>query len=125
MPPRLPQLPWHCHKALIARIIPNPHHSIQYRGLQTTIQRNNSAQQAAIIALTPNLAPNLRWRSSSVLDSYVDKPARPISLRQLIFFGGRNLDEARILNSANYVRSELPTRIARESPGGWASNKVS
>ncbi|KAF8425564.1 pyruvate dehydrogenase kinase [Tirmania nivea] len=85
---------------------------MQYRSFQTTLQWNNSTQQAAAIALTPNLAPNLRWRSSSVLDSYVDKPARPISLRQLIFFGGRNLDEVRILNSANYVRSELPTRIA-------------
>lgn len=53
-----------------------------------------------------------QWRSSVVLDSYVEKPARPISLRQLIFFGGRNLDERRIIDFANYVRSELPIRIA-------------
>ncbi|KAL7275778.1 putative protein kinase [Rhizina undulata] len=53
-----------------------------------------------------------KWRSSTVLDNYVDISARPISLRQLIFFGGRNLDEPRILNSANYVRTELPVRIA-------------
>lgn len=53
-----------------------------------------------------------QWRSSVVLDSYVEKPARPISLRQLIFFGGRNLDERRIIDFANYVRSELPVRIA-------------
>lgn len=53
-----------------------------------------------------------QWRSSVVLDSYVEKPARPISLRQLIFFGGRNLDERRIIDFANYVRTELPVRIA-------------
>jgi hypothetical protein len=31
---------------------------------------------------------------------------------QLIFFGGRNLDDRRIINSANYVRTELPVRLA-------------
>lgn len=57
-------------------------------------------------------SPIHQWRSSVVLDSFVEKPARPISLRQLIFFGGRNLDERRIIDFANYVRSELPVRIA-------------
>ena len=33
------------------------------------------------------------------------------SLRQLTFFG-RTLTEARLLGSANYVRAELPTRLA-------------
>ncbi|PWW72754.1 alpha-ketoacid dehydrogenase kinase [Tuber magnatum] len=55
---------------------------------------------------------NPRWRASGVLDSYVAQPAHPISLRQLVFFGGRNLDEKKIINSANYVRTELPLRIA-------------
>ncbi|KAI5816959.1 branched-chain alpha-ketoacid dehydrogenase [Pyronema omphalodes] len=55
---------------------------------------------------------SMRWRSSTVLDDWVAKPARPISLRQLIFFGGRGLDDKRIINSANYVRTELPTRLA-------------
>jgi pyruvate dehydrogenase kinase 2/3/4 len=34
-----------------------------------------------------------------------------MSLRQLFFFG-RNLTEARLIDSANYVRMELPTRLA-------------
>ncbi|GAB7342873.1 hypothetical protein MBLNU457_g0995t2 [Dothideomycetes sp. NU457] len=51
------------------------------------------------------------WRPASVLDDWVDGEARPISLRQLTFFG-RTLTEARLLSSANYVRLELPTRIA-------------
>ena len=42
---------------------------------------------------------------------WVQKEARPISLRQLTFFG-RTLTENRLLSSANYVRSELPTRLA-------------
>lgn len=51
------------------------------------------------------------WRPSSALDDWVQKEARPISLRQLTVFG-RTLTESRLLSSANYVRLELPTRIA-------------
>ena len=51
------------------------------------------------------------WRPSNVLDEWVLREARPISLRQLSFFG-RTLTEARLISSANYVRLELPTRIA-------------
>ncbi|KAL8822612.1 MAG: hypothetical protein Q9191_006653 [Dirinaria sp. TL-2023a] len=46
-----------------------------------------------------------------VTSQWVQKEARPISLRQLTFFG-RTLTEARLLSSANYVRNELPTRLA-------------
>ncbi|KAH9822071.1 [Pyruvate dehydrogenase (acetyl-transferring)] kinase 2, mitochondrial [Teratosphaeria destructans] len=51
------------------------------------------------------------WRPSDVLDAWVQREARPISLRQLTFFG-RTLTEGRLLRSANYVRLELPTRLA-------------
>ncbi|TKA81613.1 hypothetical protein B0A55_03556 [Friedmanniomyces simplex] len=51
------------------------------------------------------------WRPSNVLDEWVQREAHPISLRQLTFFG-RTLNESRLLSSANYVRLELPTRIA-------------
>ncbi|KAI9740465.1 MAG: hypothetical protein M1834_005045 [Cirrosporium novae-zelandiae] len=51
------------------------------------------------------------WGQASVLDQWVQREARPISLRQLTFFG-RTLTEHRLLSSANYVRTELPTRIA-------------
>ncbi|KAF1995223.1 alpha-ketoacid dehydrogenase kinase [Amniculicola lignicola CBS 123094] len=51
------------------------------------------------------------WRPSSALDEWVQREARPISLRQLTFFG-RTLTEARLIDSANYCRLELPTRIA-------------
>ncbi|KAF2651270.1 alpha-ketoacid dehydrogenase kinase [Lophiostoma macrostomum CBS 122681] len=51
------------------------------------------------------------WRPSSALDEWVQREARPISLRRLTFFG-RSLTESRLLDSANYCRLELPTRIA-------------
>ncbi|KAJ5836973.1 hypothetical protein N7447_002999 [Penicillium robsamsonii] len=43
--------------------------------------------------------------------SWVERAIRPISLRQLTFFG-RTLTEPRLISSANYVRTELPTRLA-------------
>ncbi|KAL6910990.1 branched-chain alpha-ketoacid dehydrogenase [Trichoderma evansii] len=54
---------------------------------------------------------NGTWRPVSVLDEWVAKEARPISLRQLMVFG-RSLTETRLISSANYVRTELPVRIA-------------
>ncbi|KUL92104.1 hypothetical protein ZTR_02231 [Talaromyces verruculosus] len=51
------------------------------------------------------------WRPATILDEWVKKEVRPISLRQLTFFG-RALTEPRLLSSANYVRTELPTRLA-------------
>ncbi|KAF2125291.1 alpha-ketoacid dehydrogenase kinase [Dothidotthia symphoricarpi CBS 119687] len=51
------------------------------------------------------------WRPSSALDEWVQREAKPISLRQLTFFG-RTLTERRLIDSANYCRLELPTRLA-------------
>ncbi|KLJ12165.1 serine/threonine protein kinase [Blastomyces silverae] len=51
------------------------------------------------------------WRPGSILDEWVEREVRPISLRQLTFFG-RTITESRLISSANYVRTELPTRIA-------------
>ncbi|KAL2010555.1 hypothetical protein VTN00DRAFT_6362 [Thermoascus crustaceus] len=59
----------------------------------------------------PNTQCPPPWRPASVLDEWVEREARPISLRQLTFFG-RTLTESRLISSANYVRTELPTRIA-------------
>ncbi|OZJ05459.1 hypothetical protein BZG36_01668 [Bifiguratus adelaidae] len=45
------------------------------------------------------------------LDQYVSKQATAITLRQLVFFG-RNMTDDRLVKSANYVRQELPIRLA-------------
>ncbi|TFK43504.1 branched-chain alpha-ketoacid dehydrogenase [Crucibulum laeve] len=45
------------------------------------------------------------------LELYASKEAKPLTLRQLVFFG-RSMNEERLIKSANYVRTELPVRIA-------------
>lgn len=45
------------------------------------------------------------------LELYASKEAKPLTLRQLVFFG-RSMNEDRLFKSANYVRTELPVRIA-------------
>ncbi|KAG0211480.1 hypothetical protein BGX28_007841 [Mortierella sp. GBA30] len=46
-----------------------------------------------------------------ILDPYINQAVNPITLRQLVFFG-RNMQEDKLLKSANYVRTELPVRLA-------------
>ncbi|KAI9863619.1 MAG: hypothetical protein M1813_003642 [Trichoglossum hirsutum] len=102
-------------------------------------QQRRASAQANISSNSASPAPNSPpnpppWRPASVLDeyvtlafdpmlprqvadinggsrSYVQREAKPISLRQLTFFG-RTLTESRLISSANYVRTELPTRLA-------------
>ncbi|KAI0092427.1 alpha-ketoacid dehydrogenase kinase [Irpex rosettiformis] len=45
------------------------------------------------------------------LELYAAKEAKPMTLRQLVFFG-RSINEERVIISGNYVRTELPVRIA-------------
>lgn len=54
-------------------------------------------------------SPN--FYSNRELEQYASREAKRLSLRQLIFFG-RSLNSEKILKSANYVRTELPVRIA-------------
>lgn len=48
---------------------------------------------------------------NAVLMDWVAKPARPVSLRQLAFFG-RKLTVDKMTASANFVREELPIRLS-------------
>ncbi|EJF61246.1 alpha-ketoacid dehydrogenase kinase [Dichomitus squalens LYAD-421 SS1] len=45
------------------------------------------------------------------LEAFASKPATRLTLRQLVFFG-KSMNEERLIKSANYVRTELPIRIA-------------
>ncbi|EKM80070.1 hypothetical protein AGABI1DRAFT_72910 [Agaricus bisporus var. burnettii JB137-S8] len=45
------------------------------------------------------------------LETYISKTTQRLTLRQLVFFG-RHMNEERLIKSANYVRTELPVRIA-------------
>jgi len=74
--------------------------------------RTQAFATAATSASSPTTSPSPPpWRPASILDDWVQREARPISLRQLTFFG-RTLTESRLISSANYVRLELPTRLA-------------
>ncbi|KAG9317689.1 alpha-ketoacid dehydrogenase kinase [Chiua virens] len=53
----------------------------------------------------------LHFYQNRQLDIYAAKEAHRLTLRQLVFFG-RQMDEDRLIKSANYVRTELPVRIA-------------
>ena len=64
-------------------------------------------RQSLMSQYSPSAAHSLPWL---ICRRWVQKEARPISLRQLTFFG-RTLTENRLLSSANYVRIELPTRF--------------
>ncbi|EJU06126.1 alpha-ketoacid dehydrogenase kinase N-terminal domain-containing protein [Dacryopinax primogenitus] len=55
-------------------------------------------------------APTHFYRNRQ-LELYASKRSKPLSLRQLIFFG-RSMNEERLIQSANYVRTELPVRLA-------------
>lgn len=83
-------------------VIPHATRSVRY----SSALRSWSASSRAYAQLAQGA-----WRPTSALDEWVQREARPISLRQLTFFG-RTLTESRLLTSANYVRTELPTRIA-------------
>lgn len=71
--------------------------------LQTPKSFNSTLQHSAY--------SSQHFYHSRILDQYVSQPANKINLRQLIVFG-RNLTEERIIKSGNYVRTELPIRIA-------------
>jgi pyruvate dehydrogenase kinase 2/3/4 len=74
--------------------------------------RTQAFATAATATTSPTTTPTPPpWRPASILDDWVQREARPISLRQLTFFG-RTLTESRLISSANYVRLELPTRLA-------------
>lgn len=58
-----------------------------------------------------NVSNALHFYSNKQLELYATKEAKRLTLRQLVFFG-RSMNEERLITSANYVRTELPVRIA-------------
>ncbi|KAI0066267.1 alpha-ketoacid dehydrogenase kinase N-terminal domain-containing protein [Artomyces pyxidatus] len=53
----------------------------------------------------------LHFYQNRQLELYAAKEAQRLTLRQLVFFG-RSMNAQRLITSANYVRTELPVRIA-------------
>lgn len=55
--------------------------------------------------------PGTHFYQNRILDPYLATPVHKLSLRQLVVFG-RHLTNDKLLKSANYVRTELPVRLA-------------
>ncbi|EPQ59265.1 alpha-ketoacid dehydrogenase kinase [Gloeophyllum trabeum ATCC 11539] len=53
----------------------------------------------------------LHFYQNRQLELYASKQTKRLTLRQLVFFG-RSMNEERLIQSGNYVRTELPVRIA-------------
>ncbi|KAF8076416.1 branched-chain alpha-ketoacid dehydrogenase [Lyophyllum atratum] len=78
----------------------------------------NINRAARRLSLTPirhsgfrNESTALHFYQNRQLELYASKEAKRLTLRQLVFFG-RSMDKDRLITSANYVRTELPIRIA-------------
>lgn len=58
-----------------------------------------------------SISSAVHFYQNKQLELYATKKAHRLTLRQLVFFG-RSMSEERLIKSANYVRTELPVRIA-------------
>ncbi|KAI9503656.1 branched-chain alpha-ketoacid dehydrogenase [Coemansia spiralis] len=81
----------------------------------TTTAAQNIAKyhQAAIKYTTLRLKTTTaqKFYENRILDRYTAQEPKKVTLRQLVLFG-RQLTEDKLVASANYVRSELPVRLA-------------
>ncbi|KAH9943427.1 alpha-ketoacid dehydrogenase kinase [Epithele typhae] len=77
------------------------HHAVASRALPAPLQQ----------ALFPGVSSAVHFYQNKQLEAYAAKPATRLTLRQLVFFG-KSMNEDRLIKSANYVRTELPIRIA-------------
>lgn len=59
----------------------------------------------------PTISHGQHFYMNKTLDTYYSQSPTPLTLRQLIFYE-RHCNTERLLKSANYVRTELPIRIA-------------
>ncbi|PIA17417.1 alpha-ketoacid dehydrogenase kinase [Coemansia reversa NRRL 1564] len=76
----------------------------------TTTTHSNSAQ-ARMGSAQSRRSLQQKFYENRILDRFTAQEPKKVSLRQLVLFG-RQLTEDKLLASANYVRSELPVRLA-------------
>lgn len=69
------------------------------------------SKRSALCWAQARFQSSLHFYQNRQLESYAAKEAQRLSLRQLVFYG-RFMSEERLIKSANYVRTELPVRIA-------------
>ncbi|ANB14729.1 protein kinase PKP2 [Sugiyamaella lignohabitans] len=71
----------------------------------------NSASRSYTYPKNSTVINERHFYQNTVLMDWVNKAPRPVSLRQLAFFG-RKLTPEKIISSANFVQVELPVRLA-------------
>ncbi|KAI9343041.1 branched-chain alpha-ketoacid dehydrogenase [Zopfochytrium polystomum] len=98
----------------------SPHHQLQAASFSTSPRSHPHAapaiagsfvNDAASLGRARSGSPPKRSYSIGVLEKYAAKETKRVTLRQLTVFG-RNLNEEKLIRSANYVREELAVRLA-------------
>ncbi|KAJ1820371.1 [Pyruvate dehydrogenase (acetyl-transferring)] kinase 2, mitochondrial [Coemansia sp. RSA 2599] len=79
--------------------------------ITTTTASANTAAHARTVSAQSGRNLQQKFYENRILDRYTAQEPKKITLRQLVLFG-RQLTEDKLVASANYVRSELPVRLA-------------
>ncbi|CAG8517949.1 762_t:CDS:2 [Ambispora leptoticha] len=94
---------------------PHPLSTVSITGLKANSSNSATPPRPLSTVSITGLADSIQFTSlqpnNRILDQYASQPVHTITLRQLVFFG-RNLSEERLIQSGNYVRTELPIRLA-------------
>uniref|UniRef100_A0A060T2H5 Protein-serine/threonine kinase n=1 Tax=Blastobotrys adeninivorans TaxID=409370 RepID=A0A060T2H5_BLAAD len=101
------------------------YHAISSRCLHSSSMLRDHSARLAMLETGVDIEPGLYtyppnspivnarhfYQNTVLMDHWIKKEPRPVSLRQLAFFG-RKLNEQKLISSANFCRVELPVRIA-------------
>ena len=82
----------------------------------SALSLNSASSTSATSSTPPFHAQRPSFYQNTILDRYAAKETKRVTLRQLTVFG-RNLSEEKLIRSANYVREELPVRLAHRIQG--------
>ncbi|KAJ2723825.1 [Pyruvate dehydrogenase (acetyl-transferring)] kinase 2, mitochondrial [Coemansia sp. Benny D115] len=77
----------------------------------STSSASGSSAHARAVSAQSGRSLQQKFYENRILDRYTAQEPKKITLRQLVLFG-RQLTEDKLVASANYVRSELPVRLA-------------
>ncbi|KAJ2381180.1 [Pyruvate dehydrogenase (acetyl-transferring)] kinase 2, mitochondrial, partial [Coemansia sp. RSA 2603] len=79
--------------------------------LSTSATSTSSLAHARTVSAQSGRSLQQKFYENRILDRYTAQEPKKVTLRQLVLFG-RQLTEDKLVASANYVRSELPVRLA-------------
>lgn len=77
----------------------------------STSRAERTARRGYATATSTSASPAQSFYRNALIEQFASKKPFSMSLRQLVFFGRKSTAE-RIIESGNFVRSELPVRLA-------------